>query len=527
MADCDKPMRQTQKIDMLGTTRLGARCAIVKALASAANRGMSHPEAPLKHITPSIVNATQQRACMTLLFLHHKRLLILQAPASSSATPRRRTEGQSCHLRALWLLVLSNTVDFGILDYELIRIITARILCVEFLDTVRARLLGIDRIPIVGDYSEHNVDDPHGLHTTKLPKQLKLIVCGVASYLQRQLLKLQLGDRSYAVLLPGILVEREFIKLELGSRTSTIPLPGIIIDVGQQLFDFAAGIYLVELCFVELFVSSIANLELNQRINFKQRDCTWIFAPNLLVFRAAVHRSEQLDHHLPNKLPVPDCLLGELQPGVASAVQQLFEPNRSELQHDAVLLLASDKPGDDINDSILFDKHDLLDHRGDDHFLRCDYHGLPCALDDCCDQDYSDLDDHLPGHGNCTELKQFLACRTGYLWKQQLLCHQPGLVQQQQQLAREHDHLQLAATLQRKQHDKRSGLPNFVPSAAYYRHRHDNYLHHDLPSDKHLHVRQCYAYEHLHHYLDGDQHLQVYVDGDRDEQHARQPGKRV
>jgi len=427
----------------------------------------------------------------------------------------------------LWLLVLSNTVDFGILDYELIRIITARILCVEFLDTVRARLLGIDRIPIVGDYSEHNVDDPHGLHTTKLPKQLKLIVCGVASYLQRQLLKLQLGDRSYAVLLPGILVEREFIKLELGSRTSTIPLPGIIIDVGQQLFDFAAGIYLVELCFVELFVSSIANLELNQRINFKQRDCTWIFAPNLLVFRAAVHRSEQLDHHLPNKLPVPDCLLGELQPGVASAVQQLFEPNRSELQHDAVLLLASDKPGDDINDSILFDKHDLLDHRGDDHFLRCDYHGLPCALDDCCDQDYSDLDDHLPGHGNCTELKQFLACRTGYLWKQQLLCHQPGLVQQQQQLAREHDHLQLAATLQRKQHDKRSGLPNFVPSAAYYRHRHDNYLHHDLPSDKHLHVRQCYAYEHLHHYLDGDQHLQVYVDGDRDEQHARQPGKRV
>lgn len=100
MADCDKPMRQTQKIDMLGTTRLGARCAIVKALASATSRVMSHLEALLKHSTPYIVNATQQRACMTLLFLHHKRLLILQAPASSSATPRRRTEGQSCHLRA-------------------------------------------------------------------------------------------------------------------------------------------------------------------------------------------------------------------------------------------------------------------------------------------------------------------------------------------------------------------------------------------------------------------------------------------
>jgi len=48
-----------------------------------------------------------------------------------------------------------------------------------------------------------------------------------------------------------------------------------------------------------------------------------------------------------------------------------------------------------------------------------------------------------------------------------------------------------------------------------------------LPSDKHLHVRLCYAYEHLHHGLDGDQHLQVYVDSDGDEQHARQLRKRV
>jgi len=100
MADCDKSMRQTQTIDMLGTARLGTRCAIVKALASATSRVMSHLEALLKHSTPYIVNATQQRACMTLLFLHHKRLLILQAPASSPATPRRRTEHLSCHLQA-------------------------------------------------------------------------------------------------------------------------------------------------------------------------------------------------------------------------------------------------------------------------------------------------------------------------------------------------------------------------------------------------------------------------------------------
>ena len=323
------------------------------------------------------------------------------------------------------------------------------------------------------------------------------------------------------------MVEREFIKLELGSRTSTIPLPGIIIDVGQQLFDFAAGIYLVELCFVELFVSGIANLELNQRINVKQRDCSWVFAPDLLVVRAAVHRREQLNHHVPNKLPVPDRLLGELEPGVASAVQQLFQPDRPKLQHDAVLLLASDKPGDDIDDRVLLDKHDLFDYRGDDHFLRRHCHGLPCALDDRSDQDHSDLDDYLPGHGNCTELKQSYTRRADHVWKQQLLRHQPGFVQQQQQLACEHDHLQLAATLQRQQHDKRSGILNFVPGAAYYRHRHDNGLHHDLSSDKHLHVRHCYADEHLHHYLDGDQHLQVYIDGDRDEQHARQLRKRL
>jgi len=70
----------------------------------------------------------------------------------------------------LWLLFISNTVDFGILGSELICTVTTWIPRVKLLDAICAGLLGADhiRIRIVSNYSKHNVDYPHDLHTTKL-----------------------------------------------------------------------------------------------------------------------------------------------------------------------------------------------------------------------------------------------------------------------------------------------------------------------------------------------------------------------
>ncbi|TKA70078.1 hypothetical protein B0A55_09001 [Friedmanniomyces simplex] len=313
----------------------------------------------------------------------------------------------------LWIAVL--VLDFGILGIELVRALSTRILRVELFNAIRARILGADHILI---------------------SLLEFVVSSLTVLsIERQLVKLQLGDPSAPLLLPGIVVKRKLIKLEFSSCPSTILLPGIVIDVSHQLFHFSASLHSVKLRILELFISGIANLELHQCLYFKQRDRPWILTADLLLLRAAVDWSEQLAHHLPNELPVPDRLLGKLEPSVASAVQQLLKPKRPSLQHDRVPLLASLQPGDNV-DRVLLYKHNLLDYGGDNHFLR----------------------------------------------------------RQQQQLAREPASLQLAAAIQRHQHHERSGVPDFIPGAAYYGHRYDNDLHNDVPGDIHLHFWIHYAY---------------------------------